>query len=145
MAGGSIDRALWEAYRETTFEVDEPSGAESIRIRVGDRCPALDSLLEEIGASHWAFVTAWNPGSRALPRAENDRRNEELRLRLTEAGAQVRTGRGVGADSTWEPEESFLAIGLARGEAVEIGQAFGQLAIVVGRGGDEAELVFCGG
>lgn len=144
-----IDPALWQAYRETRFEVDAApatSGGPSapgFTIRVGERSPALDRLLDETGHDAWAFVTAANPASRPLSAEENAARNRRLERALRDRGLEYRAGRGVGADPDWAPEESFLVLGLDRSAAAALGAAFGQNAVVVGLRGEAASLLDC--
>jgi hypothetical protein len=129
--------ALWEAYRHTTYIV---ALADPIPIRIGWNPRRLRRLLQADNVSTWAFITAWNPGSVALPVAENARRNEALagdlrRWTLIE-------GQGVGDDGT-APEGSFLVLGIGREVAVAAARRYGQLAIVFGTLETGAELVPC--
>ena len=77
-----------------------------------------------------------------LSRAENDRRNLALLGELRRHGPALH-GQGVGADATWEPEPSFLALGISRSRAIAFGRKYGQLAIVLGSVDAGAELVAC--
>lgn len=136
------DEALWSAYRATLFEACTPSGR--ICIRVGQHEPALDDLLAQYGAEAWVFVTASNPASAHLDAAENRARNEELK-RCLESLALPAWYRGAGRSPTgaWDPEESVLALGIEREDALRLGRRFGQNAVVWGRVGSVAELVDC--
>jgi Protein of unknown function (DUF3293) len=132
---------LRDAYRSTTFRVLAPAGP--IDIRVGQPCPDLDALVGGDGAHCWAYLTAWSPGGRTLPAAENERRNHALRHRLRATGATVLPGSGIGDDPAWPPEDSLLAVGLDRSTAATLGADFGQDAIVVGDRHAPAELLWC--
>jgi len=132
---------LADAYRKTTFRVLAPTGP--IDIRVGLRCPDLDALLRGEGVSCWAYLTAWSPGGKVLPSAENQRRNRVLLDRLLGTGATVLPGIGIGEDPSWRPEDSLLAVGLDRATAASLGADFGQDAIAVGDLGARAELLWC--
>ena len=101
----------------------------------------LDRLLERHGVDRWAFITAWNPKSIELPRQENDRRQAQLLSRL--ANYIVVPGEGVGRDVTWAPEPSLLVLGISRKDAIRLGRAFEQLAIVAGHKGFPARLLPC--
>ena len=133
---------LLRAYRATRYVARTPRGA--LTIRVDHSCTKLDALCNEFGASSWAFITAWNPRSLPLPRSENDVRNDALLAALTSIGARVFGGEGIGTDPTWPPERSFLALGVNRAAALELGRRFEQLAIVWGQRGGAAELLTCG-
>jgi hypothetical protein len=131
--------ALWDAYRHTTYVValEEP-----ILIRIGWNPRRLGRLLQTHNVSEWAFVTAWNPGSVALPAAENARRNEALAADLRRRWTLVE-GQGAGDDGTAPPEASFLVLGIGREAAVATARRYGQLAIVSGTLQTGAELVPC--
>ena len=133
---------LHAAYAGTDFWVeDAPAGP--FRIRCGERCQALDCLLEEHGLNGWAYVTACNPGSNLRPAEENAGRMRELEARVSALPAVViYHGQGVGPRGTWPPEPSLLLLGITEGEALALGAAFGQNAIVVGRHGECARLAW---
>lgn len=135
------DHELAERYRATSYIVEAPGGA--ITIRIGRPNGELDHLLERMGADEWAFITAWNPNSLLLPPAENDRNNNDLRERLDRMGLRHVSGEGAGDDGEWPPERSFFIPGITRDEAVALGRRYGQRAIVAGRRGGAAELVWC--
>ena len=134
---------LWRAYERTRFCVQD--GSKRICFMAGSRNRRLDALLARHDATRWAFITAWNPGSRTLSKPENARRHAELRAAVTEAGLEALDGEGVGEDPSWLPEESLLILDISRGKAISLGQRFGQLAIVVGRRGQASALVPVGG
>ena len=132
---------LDRAYRATTYRVYVAGG--EIDIRIGERSAALDGLLEERRASSWAFITAWNPGSRALAEDENAKRQAELLALLRERGFERLEGSGIPARADWQPEESVLVLDVDRDDAVGIARQFGQVAIVAGERGGAAALVYC--
>ena len=137
------ESALWEAYRGTTFETHIENLHECLRIRIGEHTPQLDKLLEEYGAKDWIFITAWNPGRERPGREANDHRNGALRNDLESRGSPIFPGLGRGSDPAWEPEESFLALGIESQIGIEIGRRYGQFAIVAGASGQPARLVDC--
>lgn len=134
-------RRLIEAYRATRFVACVPGG--EIVLRVGERNPDLDALLEQRRVSSCAFLTAWNPGSRLLAAAENARRQAALLAAAGRAGYPYLPGRGIGADGGWPSEESLLILGIARPAALALGRRFGQLAIVCAARGEPVELAIC--
>jgi Protein of unknown function (DUF3293) len=136
-----VNGALLEAYRRTTFIADTPSGRVSLRI--GQRCNELDDLLVKHRVTTWAYVTAFNPGSRVLPREENLARQGELECVVAANGLTAYSGEGAADDGRWPPEASLLVLGITRTQAVNLGQQFGQIAIVYGEVGKEAQLVVC--
>ena len=132
------DHPLRPAYEATDYWVGD-----CFMIRCGERSPPLEALLAESGHDTWAFITAWNPGSIALDTAENRRRMTDLCGRIALLGLPMLEGEGVGTGGDWPPEPSLLVLGIGASEAVELGRAFGQVAIVVGRLGAPARLCFC--
>ena len=132
------DHPLRPAYETTDYRVGD-----RFTIRCGERSPPPDALLAESGHDTWAFITAWNPGSIALDTAENRRRMTDLCGRLALLGLPMLEGEGVGTGGDWPPEPSLLVLGIGASEALALGRAFGQVAIVVGRLGEPARLCFC--
>lgn len=136
--GEAAERARLErAYRATTYRVG------SLALRVDTPTPpALDALLEGRGLDEYAYLTAVNPRSRPLPDAENRRRMAALRAALDEDGWVYLLGEAVADAALWPPEPSLLVLGLPAARAVELARAFEQNALVVGRRGGAARLVF---
>lgn len=137
----AFEREKWRAYEKRTYYVHD--GRRGIRFRVGSKSAGLDALLERYGAERWAFVTAWNPGSRPLPRRENDERQQEMIARLLAAGYRCLAGEGRGDDPSGPPQDSVLILDIPKRAARTIGRDFGQLAILVGYRRAPARLVAC--
>lgn len=135
---------LEPAYLSTRYVVDAVPEvlAEPLTIRIGEQHPQLDAL--GVG-SGWLFITAWNPGGKPAPAADNARALRKLEQRLVSLGQQHFRGRGVGADPTWTPEESFLVLDVSRALARRLGEEMEQLAVVIGAAGEPAELLWLEG
>lgn len=133
-------RLQW-AYERTEYRVFAPDG--TLVIRVGQRVPRLDVLLGEIGVEQWAFLTAYNPRSQMLEPSHNQQRQRRLLTELEGTGLGVVPGEGAGLEPGWEPEPSVLVLGLDQDSAVEIARRYEQHAIVVGKRGERASLVWC--
>jgi len=136
-----VNAALLDAYRRTTFIANTPDGR--ISLRIGQRCSELDDLLVKHGVTTWAYVTAFNPGSKILPREDNLGRHRKLEQLLASQGFAAFGGEGIGDDDQWPPEASLLVLGIERADAIRVGQEFGQFAIVCGDVGQQAELIIC--
>ena len=134
---------LWEAYRGTSFEARVGDGKPDIKIRIDKICPALDGLLQEKSLARWIYVTAWNPGLERPGKLINEQRNRALLKDLNLPGRYVFSGVGRGEDLEWEPEESFLALGVELDVGIRLGQKYGQAAIVAGELGGPACLIDC--
>jgi len=129
------------AYRATTYAVAD--GAHRLAIRIGERCAPLEALLAARGLDEWAYLTAHNPrGLRADP-AANAAAQARLEAELAAAGRPFLRGASLGDGGDWPPEPSLLVLGLARAEALALARRYGQEALVTGRCGEAAELVFC--
>jgi hypothetical protein len=130
---------LWRAYERTRFCVDD--GRRRVCFKAGSSNARLDTLLTRRGATRWAFITAWNPGSRPLSPAENVRQHAELQAAVGALGLAALEGEGVAEDPSGPPERSLLILNISPGKAISLGRRFGQLAIVVGRRGEQSRLV----
>ena len=135
----SRELEAWRSYKKAQFCIDD--GATRVCFHAGSRSRRVDALLERHRTRRWAFITAWNPASVLLDRTENDRRQQRLREDLE--GYRILPGEGIGEDSSWDPEESLMVLGISRGKAVALGSKYGQLAIVVGTRDSPAELISC--
>ena len=127
---------LIKAYLETDFKVNDPI----ITIKCDKLNPELDHLLIINNSVEWAYITAWNPYSEPTDFAQNVERNNMLKKDLIKY--RIFEGEGVGADPKWEPEKSFLVLGINREDAINIGRSYRQNAIVVGSLHSVAELVW---
>ena len=132
---------LWDAYRRTTYAARTSAG--EIQIHPGLPSQDLDALLDQCGADQWAYLTAYNPGSRLLSSEENVGRQQALLQAVQDRGLTVFEGESVLDPAAWPPEPSLLILGMPPDEARSLGRRFGQLAIVAGRRGEPARLVAC--
>jgi hypothetical protein len=127
-------------YRRARYRVELDTG--SVELTIGERSPALDRHLESTGASRWAILTACNPGSVRLPEPENRRRTAELARRLGSRGWSTCPAAGIDPDGRWPDEAGYLVAGVAHAALVALAAELGQAAIVVGRRGGAAELLW---
>ena len=100
-------------------------------------------MLLDHNCDTWSYITASNPASELLSDEQNAGRNRELEAQLKSQDLVFYRGEGVGSDSTWPAETSFLILGIDRDAAMHLGRHFGQNAIVYGSLGHAAELVDC--
>ncbi|HLR31552.1 MAG TPA: DUF3293 domain-containing protein [Fodinibius sp.] len=130
-----VEAQLVQAYKETTYQVEDPH----VEIRIDRYHPKLDQLLDKYDNKEWLFITVWNPGSQERASDENKLRNKRLE---TEFKDKVYfQGSGVPDDNSWTPEESFLVLGYDKNEARQLAKKYGQNAVVFGRFKDKAELI----
>jgi len=140
-AGGRGAHPREAAYRATRYEVDD--GGVRFAIRIDAPCAALDALLAARGVEEWAYLTAWNPGGQRAAEAANRAAQARLEAELAAAGRPFLRGASVADAGDWPPEPSLLVLGMPRAEALALAARYGQEAIVAGRRGGVAELLFC--
>ncbi|MFM7108168.1 MAG: DUF3293 domain-containing protein [Planctomycetaceae bacterium] len=138
--GTDRDR-LEAAYEATAYRV-WVAADRRIAIRVGDGSEAVDAILAAAGVDAWAFITAANPRSVRQSDAENAARMARLVARVRERGLGHLPGEGAGDDPDWPAEPSLFVPGLAEHDAAALAREFGQHAIVVGRRGEPARLLW---
>jgi hypothetical protein len=133
-----VTPGLRKTYLQTAYVVRAPQGVHALRI--GALHPAFDAELTTAGASCWAFVTGWNPGSRQVDAAQNARAQAELVRVVAGLGLQAWPAEGKADGGGWR-EESLCVLELEAAAAVAVGRQFGQLAVVVGQLGGAAQLI----
>lgn len=136
-----LPTSLWTTYQRT--ELSASVDGVEIRLRPGATHPSLDDALQRRKVTTWAYITAWNPGSRQLARQENDARHEQLKNDLAARGFEAFEGEGFPMKLAWPPERCLLVFGISVQEAIAIGRRYGQNAIVVGEAGRKAEFRGC--
>jgi hypothetical protein len=126
-------------YRATTYFVDGPAGR--IALRVGQASEELDALAAAHQVNTWTYITAYNPGSIALSREQNDQQQRELKKAVAESGYPFYSGEGKG-DGDWPAEPSLLVLGVSEAEAAAMARRFGQAAVLFGQRGGSARLLW---
>jgi hypothetical protein len=137
-----MDAELIEAYRQTLYCVGLSEGPREC-LRVGEKSDWLDQQLTLAGQRSAIFITAENPRSKPLEKEENRQRTATLRDLLIVAGYHFLTGYGIGQNSDWPPEASFLVLGATREAGLYLASRFEQNAFLFAAAGDVVELVFC--
>jgi hypothetical protein len=130
---------LEKAYRASQYRVDLADSP--LVIRIGQPHDKVDALLAHHGCFTWAFLTAHNPGSVLLSAAENEVRQARLRDEVSAAGWVFYPGEGLGT-AGWPGEESLLVLGIDSADALALAGRHGQLALVFGRTGETAQLLW---
>jgi hypothetical protein len=136
-----VDAQFLDAYRRTAFLADTPRGR--LTLHIGQCRADLDALMADNGATTWAYVTAFNPGSVRLPAEENAARQRQLERTVSHQGFVSYPGEGIGDDGRWPAEASLLVLGISRTDAARLGRQHGQIAVVYGEIHPEAELLMC--
>ena len=116
--------ALIAAYRATHYCVNGVTPP--FLMKVDQMSTDLDDCQRAHGVSCSAFLTAWNPWSRATAEEINHAAQRELAALLSGRGHRVLEGLAVDPTGHWEGEESFLVLGIGCNEAIEVGRKFRQ-------------------
>lgn len=133
--------ALDAAYRRTRYVVAREGG--NAVVRTDRTSPELDALLRELGLETWVIVSAFNPFSKGLSPEENEKRHAGLLAEVVRHGWPFRQASGEPApEDGWRPEKSLFVAGVGREKAAALGAKFGQNAVVFGRAGEAAELLW---
>ncbi len=131
-----LDRRLVSAYLLTNYKVP----ALDFQLRINQPDAALDKWLERGNYTHFAIITAWNPGSQWRPETANRANNRLLEAKLRAAAQVVLPALGQGDQGDWPAEESFFAAGIRQDEALHLAADFSQNALVFGTKGHPPEL-----
>lgn len=130
-----VHRVPWDAYLATVVTITLPTGHVTI---TPTEEPASGQLPEHLGEIVHV-VTAWNPGSRPLDRADNKARNTRLRADLEQMALIVLPAMGCSPDGTWcedsfavpdQPRHVMRDLAAAHGQAGLFEVRTGQLAVV---------------
>lgn len=130
-----MTKDLLDSYKQAEYHVDTFDNP----IKIGLTNDAVENLLAETEIDSWCFITAWNPLSKELPLRENLERNDQLKKDLS--NYTVFDGEGRDSNNEWQPEKSFLVLGISKNKAILLAQKYCQRAIVYGEKGKPAELI----
>ena len=135
----SAEQQFDSAYRNTDYIVYEVDDA----LRIDEHSMKFDVLLRKYHAKSCIFITAWNPKSQELSRAENEERNKRLLARVRSLGHhQTFPGEGKARTGDWPPEHSYLIVGMTTAMARQLADEFGQNAYLEYTLGGVAKLVW---
>lgn len=117
---------LLSAYLRTEYMITHADVP--IVLRIGHDSPALTALLAQHELTSAAFITACNPRSKKLSAADNAARQAELRTALDAGGWTILPGEGRDPRGEWEPEASFVVLGIEQERATALAEQFEQNA-----------------
>lgn len=124
----AIPRDTIAAYRATEYRAQTEIG--ELVLTMGVPSQQLRDLMVRHHALGAVFITAENPWSQPTSAADNEARQALLQGQLHSAAGVVYEGWGQAADREWPAEASFLALGIDRDQARELGREHQQNAIV---------------
>ncbi|HEY4583131.1 MAG TPA: DUF3293 domain-containing protein [Lysobacter sp.] len=126
--------ALARAFAGARYRAE--LGGDPAEFGVGERVPAIEARLP---ASHYAFITAWNPDAESQPVRENASSDDALVARLEASGVDYRRTWAQAPDGGHR-EAGWLVAGLSPGRADAIGREFEQAGILVWAAGEAVRL-----
>ncbi|MFO1400357.1 MAG: DUF3293 domain-containing protein [Steroidobacteraceae bacterium] len=135
-------RELEAAYRATDYVVEAAEGR--FTLRVDEASAALAALHARRGVSGSIYLSAWNPGSTALPSDRNHAAHARLLAALAAAGLEAIEGWGRDPSGEWPAERSLLVPGLPPELALELARRFGQNAFLQAAADAVPRLVWAG-
>ena len=115
------------AYRDTNYVAILPEG-EAV-IRIGQRNPAVEGWLKDLGKRSALFLSAWNPMSKLLTAEENAARHADLLGRVVAGGWPCVEAEGRSPAGDWS-ETSLLIAGISLYEADPLAKHFEQAGYV---------------
>ncbi|MRR30589.1 DUF3293 domain-containing protein [bacterium] len=133
--------AFFTASMTTRYTIDLP-GERLITLSIGVPSLEADRLLTSHQASHYAYLTAFNPQSTTLSAEENLQRHQELCHEIEARGFRFLTGRAIPDTGEWEPETCVFAFDMPRTVVLELCQMYAQDGAVVGELGSAPKLMF---
>lgn len=116
------------AYESTHYRVGFEQDA--FILRIGEFSAALMSRYENHAVSCAVFITGLNPCGQEQGNIANAAAQTRLRTALMTLTNAIIEGEGADPTGAWPPEDSFLAFGIDKETAAELGRAFRQDAVV---------------
>ena len=122
-----VDQALITEYKNAEYVVF--ADPEFVML-VDKYSAALKNLMTEKQFNQAAFITAYNPYSDRLEEVENHQRQTTLIKELTNLGLEVIQGIGRDKEIEWPGEKSVLVLNVSKDTANNLGNKYGQNAII---------------
>ncbi|WP_157501322.1 DUF3293 domain-containing protein [Lewinella sp. 4G2] len=116
----------------------------NFRLRSGSPNASFTDWIAARGYSSYAFLTAYNPYSnRQLSRADNLALAQVLRNRIKDLAIDAVPAAAVDVTGTWPEEVGLMLLGVDLGTALQLGREFQQNAILYGKTGNAAAVLWC--
>ncbi len=117
-----------KAYRSARYRVmgTEPPFV----LRVDEPSVELASLLKNSKGQGAAFITVDNPQSRVVSNEQNLQARRSFMKEIEEKGFQFYLGVGEDPVGQWPGEQSFLVLGISLETAENLGNKYGQNAVL---------------
>jgi hypothetical protein len=127
----TLDQSLIKAYREAHYYLQPVNETveTSLLFHFEHPDPALMQELIQFKVQTFAILTACNPGSQLLAESENRARNAALKSQLLLCSRLLRPAFSCSPQGDWQ-EPGFWALDIAWEQALRLGRAFGQNALI---------------
>lgn len=132
-------KALLSAYLKARY--DAAVHGQAVPITIGQ---ASEQLSRVVGDRPWAIITPFNPAGKRLPDEQNADRLHSLRQALAPLPVQAHPAVSSDPKGRWPREDGLLISGIEEDRAAGLAFAYGQHALVAGRGPAPARLVLLG-
>jgi hypothetical protein len=127
MAISTISSTLLDSYRSAEYHV---ASNPPFILKIGIFSDELIQLYRYSRCNCSAFITAYNPASQEFSDEENLARNKKLEELIQSLNYQYLAGAGRCPQDNGPGEISFLVLGMSQDFASDVGNQFGQNAVV---------------
>jgi hypothetical protein len=128
VAHTEISQEKIKAYKATHYRAG--AGPNAFVLRIGQYSPELSKHYLASGTNSALFITAFNPFGEAQENEANETAHAQLGEALRALVTDVAEGAGADPTEKWDPELSYLALGISAEDARELGRRFKQDAVV---------------
>ena len=111
--------------------------------RIGTSAIDLNAALRERGVTAWCFLTSDNPQSLLCERSVNRAKQKLLEAKLQNQHLYYWPAWAEDPKRNWPRENGFLIENLILEDAIDLGRAFDQKAVVYCSELKDVELVWC--
>jgi hypothetical protein len=119
-----LAKELILAYKSAKYIVNIDSSEH--RIYIDKPCPAVDDLLNSLGADSAYFITPENPFSITLSEQENVLRHQRFTKIMKDSNYSFYDGYGTDEDENWPREKSYLIVCDDANKMHKLASDFGQ-------------------
>jgi hypothetical protein len=131
-----FDEKLHEAYLNTEYTCGR------FVLKIGRGHPDFSDFLAREGFSSYAFITSWNPRSKALSKADNLARGQKFQLSIKALALDFMAGAAHDSTGEWKMEEGIFLFNVDTEVVLELATTWEQNAVVVGVRGGAPKLLW---
>ncbi|MEM6697780.1 MAG: DUF3293 domain-containing protein [Bacteroidota bacterium] len=127
-------------YRKTSYTAHTEK--QIFEIRVDQKNNTFQKWLRENNIQTWTMLTAANPYSVEFSDEENKKRNANFESHLQTENIHYGRSEGIPDDPNWMMEIGFFITNITLNAAKQLAKSVEQNAIVFGRVGESAQLIW---